>query len=159
MILRWAALALICAVTIPTHAHKLQYSTSELIYRVDDQRLEVIHSIHLDDAIVLLAQLGDLGGTMSLETRARIMLYVEDRFFVSSGEQQISLEPVGAQIEGDALWIYQEATLERPLVNLVVRTTLMHDVFEEQKNQINLIVGDEVRSLELSRDEPVKNFS
>ncbi len=41
---------------LAVHAHQLKQSVSELNWRVNDARLEVIHALHLDDAMALWAR-------------------------------------------------------------------------------------------------------
>ena len=135
-------------------AHKLAFSTTDLSWRVDRGTLEVVHAVHLDDAMVLLARLGDPRGEMDPATQARLLLYAERHFGLSREGEPLVLEPVGAQIDGDYLWVYQEYTADQPPDRLSVRCTLLHELFAEQQNQINLRVGDAVRSVRLSRTLP-----
>lgn len=136
-------LLLVCA---PSTAHQLNYSYTELKWRVDKQVLEVTHSIHMDDAVVLLAHLGDFQASLDLQSQAKLLLYVEQNFRLQVGERQLQLDPVGAQVEGDNLWIYQEIVLQKYPSGLIVHCTLMQDVFSSQTNQVNFVVGDEIKT-------------
>ncbi|MEM8777886.1 MAG: DUF6702 family protein [Cyanobacteria bacterium P01_G01_bin.49] len=102
-----------------------------------------------------LTRLGDPRGELGPETRARLLLYAETHFKLLSDGEPLSLEPVGAQIEGDYLWVYQERRVAGPPAHLTVRCTLMHELFAQQRNQVNLRVGDLVRTLHLAPDQPV----
>ena len=136
------------AVVLPqfTAAHQLNYSYSELHWRVDKQVLEVTHSIHMDDAVVLLAHLGDFQARLDIESQAKLLFYVEQKFSLQLGDEVLQLDPIGAQVDGDNLWIYQEIAMEKFPAGLVVHCTLMQDVFPTQTNQVNFTIGDEVRT-------------
>lgn len=140
--------------TTEAGAHRLQHSLSDLHWRVDDALLEVAHSFHLDDAMVLLADLGSPEGHVDPATGARLLYYVEQRFGLILDGKALELEPVGAQIDGDALWVYQEAKLKRPPDRLTVECRLLHAYHEDQQNQINWRIGQVVRSLQLSAGQP-----
>lgn len=133
-------------------AHKLQYSVSDLRWRPDAGRLEVAHSIHLDDAMALLASLGDYDGAVGVRTQAQLLLYVEQHFKLSRDATRLVLEPVGADVEGDYLWVYQELDLPVFPSSLRVQCTLLHDYYPLQQNQVNFTVGDTVRTLRFDKD-------
>jgi len=137
----------LCLGTRAAQAHKLHYSLTELFWRPDSASLEVVHSIHLDDALALLARLGDPNGELPVSTQARLLLYTEQNFQLTLNEQALALDPVGAQIDGDYLWIYQEYPMSDYPAGLQVECTLMHGFSPSQQNQVNLRVGDDVRTL------------
>ena len=128
-------------------AHKLQYSLTDMYWRLDSGAFEVMHSLHLDDAMTLLAYLGDPNGDLTPESQAQLLLYTEQHFQLTRNNEPLALDPVGAQIDGDYLWIYQEQNLKTYPEHLTVTCTLMHDLFPAQQNQVNLRVGDAVRTL------------
>ncbi len=138
--------------TLPGHAHRAHFSLTDMWWRVDQGTLEITHSIHLDDAMVLLASLGAPDGTLDVAMQAKLMLYLERTFSLTSGGDPLKLEPIGAQIDGDFLWLYQEVQLGRLPDELQLSSRLMQDFSAEQVNQINFRVGDEVRTLRLNRE-------
>ncbi len=135
----------------PGSAHTLQSSLTEVSWQPDGGRLEVVHSLHLDDAMVLLAALGAPGGNLSLHTEAALMLYLERNFTLSVKGQPLTLQAVGAEFRGDYLWLYQEQQVPGYPHGLTVRMTLMQEYFAAQQHQINFVVGDRVRTLRLDR--------
>jgi hypothetical protein len=140
-------------------AHKLQYSLTDLLWRPDKNVLEIEHSIHLDDAMVLLAQLGAPMGDLDIATQARVLLYAEQHFSLSTAGQLRNLEPVGVQIDGDYLWIYQELPMVSYPESPRVECSLLHDVFPAQQNQVNLRIGDSVRTLRFDHSQQDGVFS
>ncbi len=138
--------------TSPGMAHRAHFSLTDMWWRVDRSTLEITHSIHLDDAMVLLASLGAPDGTLDAAVQAKLMHYLERTFSLTSDGDPLELEPVGAQIEGDFLWLYQELELAKLPDQLQLSCQLMQDFSAEQVNQVNFRVGDEVRTLRLNRD-------
>ena len=158
---RWidVSVGLICLVVMqPGLAHKLNYSLTELAWKVDDRVLHVSHSLHLDDAVELLARLGSRDGRLDAEVQARILYYVDQRFKLHSESGTVALHPIGAQYDGDYLWIYQEARLPKLPEQLAVESRILLDYVEQQTNQINLVTGDLVQSMTLDRQRPVGVF-
>ncbi len=136
---------------MPAHGHRANFSLTDLCWWPDRRVLEVTHSIHLDDAMVLLASLGAPDGSLAPEIQARLMLYLGRHFVLTAGERALTLQPIGVRIDGEYLWLYQELKRERLPESLQVRCTLMQDFAAEQTNQVDFRVGDEVKTLRLSR--------
>ena len=145
--------------SLRSDAHKLQYSLTDLNWRADAGTLEIVHSIHLDDAMSLLARLGAPGGDLDVATEARVMFYIEKHFKLSQSAEELAPEAVGAQIAGDYLWIYQELALPKYPASLQVECTVLHELFPAQQNQVNLRIGDYVRTLRFDAMHNVDTFS
>ena len=149
-------------------AHRLQATTTQIDYRVHRKMLEVVHSIHLDDGVFLLRALeaGDGAEALTPMQRAKLLYYVEQNFTIGSlldqaqgsnaefQDRPMNLSPVGAQFDGETLWIYQEIALPSPPAGLDVRCELLHDLFPAAQNQINYRFDSVVKTLDLSRKRP-----
>ncbi len=85
---------------------------------------------------------------------AELLLYVEQRFKLRINDQLVTLTPVGAEIDGDYLYVYQELVMRNPPMTLAVENRLLHDFFPDQLNLVNWVIGDEVRTLPLSVARP-----
>ncbi len=139
-------------------AHKLHYSLTELFWRQDQTTLEIVHSFHLDDAMTLLTDVDNPSGELPAATQARLLLYAEQHFKLSQAGRRLTLEPVGAQIDGNYLWIYQEHLMPHLPTPLRVECTLMHDVSPRHQNQVNLRIGDAVRTLTFRKGATIGEF-
>jgi hypothetical protein len=145
--------------SLSAQGHRLAQSVTELEWRVDEQRLEVTHSIHLDDAIPLLINTGGVDGELGPLAQARLLYYVEQHFELTLRDAQpVELTPVGAAIDGEYLWIYQELSLPRFPENLRLNVSLLQDFHLDQQNLVNLKVGDHVQSLRFDRDHQTGAF-
>lgn len=139
-------------------AHQLKFTETELRWRPNQQRLEVTHTVHLDDAMALLAQIGEPAGDLDIAAEARLLHYVGQHFAVGHHGEPVELTAVGAQIEGDYLWIYQERAMPVLLQGLEVRCDLLWDLFADAQNQVNFRVGDEVRTLRFGAGQDMGRF-
>ena len=159
--MRWGLSALLCLFATVGNAHTLRHTTTELTWRPDAQAIEVVHQIHLDDAMYLLSGLGDPRGVLDVATQARLMLYVERNvdFWRGDGTTALVAEPVGAEFEGDYLWVYQTLSVNSPPRQLRVKLQLMHEYFSDQQHLVNWIRGSTTRSLHLSTADDEGTFA
>lgn len=144
-----------CLWATNTSAHRLNVVTSDLQWRADSTALEVTHRLHLEDALTLLAHLGATDGVLDLESSARLLNYIERYFALNTRAGTVRLEPYGAHVQGETLYVYQKAVLAEPPVALEVQNRLLHDIEPGVRNQVNWRVGSEVRSHDGSRDNPI----
>lgn len=136
-------------------AHRLNLVTSDIVWQVDDRAFEITHTLHLDDALTLLASLGVDDGVLDLPASARLMHYLGQRFELATAEAKLVIEPFGAHINDGVLYIYQRAALNALPPALEVRNSLLHDQVSNPQNQVNWRVGDIVRSYSGGPDQPV----
>jgi len=139
----------------PLAAHRLNITTSDIVWLAQDGALEVTHSVHLDDALALLARLGDNSGALDLKSSARLMSYLNAHFQLVTRETPVALEPYGAHIDSGVLYMYQRAVIKTLPPALEVTNRILHDVVQGPHNQINWRVGDIVRSKITQPDQPV----
>lgn len=69
---------------------------------------EIVHRLHLADAITIQRHLGDSGRIETLRSQALVALYVEERFTLLVADQRITPDTIGAEIDDDFLLVYQE---------------------------------------------------
>ncbi|MFM8517579.1 MAG: DUF6702 family protein, partial [Nevskiaceae bacterium] len=66
---------------------------------------------------------------------------------------------LGAQLEGDNVYVYQEFPAPKISGRYAVESTLMHDVFPEQINNISLDFAVPRTTLRLSRQQTRGEFT
>ncbi|MEM7221284.1 MAG: DUF6702 family protein [Pseudomonadota bacterium] len=137
------------------HAHRLKLSTTDIEWRASAGTLDVTHQLHLDDALTLLASLGAPDGLIDLEAAARLMNYVDSHFELR-GTSAIPLEPFGAHIEGNTLWVYQRSAPMALPAALEIESSLLHELVDGMRNDLNWRVGDLVRSTTTAADQPLR---
>lgn len=121
--------------------------------------IEIIHRLHNHDAELGVATVSGMRGLTldTLEGRARLALYVEERFLLATmtGDgvgAPLALELVGAELDGQYVLVYQEFAGDLPH-HLAVRNDILRDAFPSQINHVNIAVGGQVRSLTFGGDD------
>ena len=145
-------------IALPASAHTLKLSTTEIVWHPENRQMQVTHAIHLDDAMALMADLGSPEGEMTIALQARLMLYLEQRFSLVIGGKPLALEPIGAQLLGDFLWLYQEQDRVPVPHDLQVHIRLLQEYFPDQRHLINLSIGSNTRTLRLNAESPGGSF-
>jgi hypothetical protein len=90
-----------CAVAHRGHAVWTDISWS-------DDHFEIVHRMHLSDAITVSRYMGASQPIDDMRSLALVALYVEERFLLLGQSGPIALETIGAEIEDDFIFVYQE---------------------------------------------------
>ena len=156
-----ACLAFILGAQI-TQAHRAHVTLTRVTTNPRSGQWEIVHAIHYHDALRLLAVRGvrdDVQPT-SVEGRAQLALEVERsfRWFAPNG---VLLRPVtvGAELEGDNVYVYQELPAPTLVGRYAVECTWMHDVFPEQVNNVSVEFAVPRTTVRLSRQQTRGEFT
>lgn len=128
------------AAPLPAYAHRAKAALTVVRWNASGKELEVEHKLHAHDAEVALSQQAGIAtpDLSRLEDQAKLALYVEARFSLTPpGGQPLPLKLLGAELQGDHIFIYQELVLQAPPKGLVVENRILRDVFRTQVNQVN----------------------
>lgn len=156
---RLAALCAAASISVPAHAHRQRLSVSEVEWNPVTKALGVTHRFHLHDAEKALAAEGLITkpDLHNLRSQAKLALYIESQFGLKSGsDEEIELSILGAQVEGNNIYIFQEAILETKPESLTVRCEILRSVFPDQRNHVNLRLYTPVKTLTFSGRERIK---
>jgi hypothetical protein len=126
---------LLCmTVCAPTMAHRQHHVWTEIHRSESTHSIEVSHRIHLSDAITILQQ-APVGVAQlpieSVEALAHVALYVDRHFSLRAacpGTEVRQIDLVGAGLDDDFVYVYQEVTLKGQLHELVFSNTMLHDL-------------------------------
>jgi len=134
-------------------AHRLPECLTTIGWNPDSGRSEIVHRLHGHDAELAVSRaLGEPGLRLAeLEGRAKLALYVEQRFAIAplvDGEpgELLALELVGAELDGQWVLVFQEYPGELPQA-LAIRHEVLRDAYPDQVNQVNLVRAAGVRTL------------
>jgi len=149
------------AVAPPALAHRSQTVLTTVMWNAGSSLLEVTHRVHNADAEAWLALQGTAGGASAVDitvvrNQAQVMLYIEQHFGLTDGGRKIALEPLGAEVEGEALLLYQTSKLAAPPKGLAIDNRILRDVFEGQTNLVNVRLAQRTRTLIFSGQDGVK---
>ncbi|MDP3495365.1 MAG: hypothetical protein Q8R82_19835 [Hyphomonadaceae bacterium] len=149
------------AVAPPALAHRSQTVLSTVMWNAGSSMLEVTHRVHNADAEAWLAQLGQGSGASAIDitvvrNQAQMMLYVEQHFGLTEGGKKIALQALGAEVEGEALLLYQQCKLAAAPTGLAIDNRILRDVFDGQTNLVNVRLAQRTRTLIFSGQDGVK---
>lgn len=147
---RRLALAGGCALVLapPVYAHRSQTVLTTISWNASVSVLEVTHRLHNADAEAWLQIAGSRSSDITvIGSQAQLMIYIEEHFTLFDGAGVIALQPLGAEIEGEAILLYQERRLPAPPREIAVDNRIFRDVFEGQANLVNIKLDKKTRSL------------
>lgn len=138
------------------HAHRQPVGLTAIQFNADTARTEIVHRFHRHDAELGLVQLLGKADVLliDLESQARFALYVADNFAIAATieDEPLALELIGAELVGDEIIVYQEFAGELP-EPLVIRNSVLQDVYAEQVNHVNLHGKFGLRTLSFTSDD------
>lgn len=126
-------------------AHRQPGVVSRIEWSQDDQALHITHRLHAHDAVRLLS---DGIALDSVDGLARIAIHVETRFALTTerDDQPMALEMIGAENDGDDVYVYQQLSLNTPPVAVQVASRLL-DELRDTANTLVFVVEDETHSV------------
>ena len=142
-------------------AHRSQTVLTLVNWNSATSKLEVIHRMHAHDAEVGIAQATGATAAPDVDmtqarNQAKLMLYIEKHFSIKGPAGLIALEPLGAELESEAIVLYQEAKLPAPPAELTIDNQILRDVFDQQTNLVNVKLSQRTRTLLFSGKDGAK---
>lgn len=142
-------------------AHRVPEALTSIEYNLNTGSTEIVHRLHVHDIEPNIDRILTEGGQSleTLEGRARVSLYVQERFeIILDGELKSAvLSLLGAEIEGQYLYVYQEYKGELS-DSLKIRNDILRDVFSAQVNTVNLKIGSDIRSFVFAKKDRWKTL-
>lgn len=152
------AFVLLC-LTLTAAAHRAPGSLTTIEFNAESGMTEIVHWLHLHDAEIGVAQAIDEPSLSltRLEDRARVALYVEQRFVIAGQDGALPLGTVGAEIFGDHLLVYQELVGRLPAA-VLISDDVLRDIFPQQVNTVNIEDYGTVHTLTFAGDDAAKPY-
>ena len=150
-------LAVFALCSIPGLAHQQKTSVTRILFNDNTGNIEVMHRFYIHDAEHAATLIFGERQTLleSAESRQVFSSYVMNRFAIDatyeSGDvEPLSLEYVGEEIDGQFLWVYQEAPQGEAITAMTIVNLALRDVWSEQANLVSIEKDDHIYSLEFS---------
>lgn len=139
-----------------TYVHPFHVSVCDMYYNPDKERLEIIHKIFWDDLEDGLSKMAekpvDVANPVdSAYLQNLIAQYLDARFSLELDGEKATLHYLGAELEEDAFWCYQEVSDLQAFQKIRVRNQILMEVFEDQMNLIHVEHRSKTLSLRLTR--------
>ena len=135
----------------PAHAHQLKAAISTALFNPRTGDIEVMHRFYSHDAEHAVRRITGRNSDLLDDPadRMRFAVYVHERFELTGiGAALEPLTLVGAELDGDFLWVYQRTPVPQDrLEGLEARFDAMRDLWPSQVNTLNVERGGHVRTL------------
>ena len=134
------ALAAAIALSAAANAHRGHGVWTDVSWHED--RFEIIHQIHLADALRLLENIDREAPIESPEGLAKLSLYVDDHFNIISRGEVVTLDTLGAEIADDFVYVYQEWLTMKPEAMPSFKSRLLLIIEPSAKTYVRYEVSD-----------------
>lgn len=137
--------------------HKTYLSVTEIEYSNDEQSLQIISRVFIDDFQRVLNQRYQKDITLSykedLQKHQDLMQqYLNEKLHVSIDGKPVKLKLLGSKFDADQIEMFIEADHVKDFESITVENLLLTDMFDSQKNIVNIKKNSEVKSMLLMKD-------
>lgn len=133
-------------------AHRDHGIWTEILWT--NNHFEITHQIHLADALTLLDALDASASLESLKGQALIALHLEETFSLKSEGAEGSTKTIGAEIDDDFLFIYQEWYGQKPLVKPRFSLTALNLIYGATRATIHYQIDERNELIHVSQASP-----
>ena len=135
------------------HAHQMQVAITTVTINLRTDSIEVIHRFFTHDTEHAMAQITGRPADIMLDEKVQQQFgrYVGKNFkLFGQDKMELPLSIVGVELEGDVIWVYQEAPLPGDLAELTVINLALLELIPNQVNTVNVECGDDLSTLRFS---------
>lgn len=143
--------------------HKYYVSICEIVYNSDSKQLELSLKVFNDDwQNALEKRLGkpvNLGSPNEYDNVDSLEFsYLQDNIKILVDDREVHLKYLGSEIDGESTWIYMFVESVDEINSIEVQYKILTEVFEEQRNVLQLKVGEKNKSALLTKSRNTKKF-
>ena len=135
-------------------AHQQKMAVTRILFNANTGNIEIMHRFFIHDAEHAAGVVfGESQNLMESDiSRELFSNYVMNRFAVTAEDSlgksvELSLNYVGAEIDGQFLWVYQETEQLDDVKALSVVNLALRDVWPDQVNLVNVEKEDQILSM------------
>ena len=139
--------------TQPTSDHEFHLSKFLFEYVPEEEALQITMYIFIDDfeAALLEKKIDKMYICTEKENEKadhHIFEYLEEHIQLAADGQPLNVEFVGKEVAEDiiGMWCYLEVTNLKPFQSIEVQSSLLTEIFDDQKNIMNIIGPNKKRS-------------
>ena len=134
--------------------HKYYVSVTEIYIKAD--KLEIIIRTFPDDIENVLKDTYHINADLSKkQTRELLKEYINSHFLVDIDNQPIKYEYAGMTLEDEFLVILLQAKIDQTPQKIVIKNTILQDMYDEQNNIVHFFYKNDKASYILVKQEPV----
>lgn len=156
-LLSFFGLMLLLALTsfVDLDAHKYYFSRTEIHQNVQSNAMEITISIFSDDLENALQDQGEplrLGDEREREDVNNLLReYLQSKFTVKTDGRALLLSFLGKEVEHDITYCYLEVMNVPSCQIMEIKSTILHELFEEQLNRVEINWNGKSTSGDLTR--------
>ena len=144
------------SISTTSEVHEFYLSVTDINYVAEKQNLQIISRVFTDDFEDVLNKRyqKDFKLIPSLEvkeTEVYIERYINDKLFIESKGDILTLKYLGKKYEDDMVYLYIEIENIDKLNSITIENLILTDLFEEQKNMIHFKSGGFEKSFILEK--------
>ncbi|MBQ4833658.1 hypothetical protein J8L70_10435 [Pseudoalteromonas sp. MMG010] len=154
--MRWLVVIACLLAAVPSMAHQLKASVTTVLFNHRTHNIELMHRFYLHDTEHAVEHLFKgkadiLSNEADLE---RFAQYVESHIALQTltGEA-LTLNSVGAQIDGKFVWVYQEVAIPETIKGIRMSNGALRDLWPSQVNMVNVEGQGKIKTLQFSEDD------
>ncbi|MEM1194071.1 MAG: DUF6702 family protein [Pseudomonadota bacterium] len=142
------------------HAHEQKVAITEILFNANSGNVEIAHRLYLHDAEhAVQDQWGKADLMSDPEDLQNLALYTRGNFFLWLDGQQVTPAPVGVEVDGPYVWVYDELPIpENKIRTITIDNTILRDVWEAQANLVNVEIGRFRKSAFFAGDDEKKEI-
>lgn len=149
---------------ISSGLHPIHVCLTEVNFNQQNHSLEIIHRIFWDDFERMLKRQYDqkltLGhGAETSDAEKYIAQYLQENFTLEVNGKKYKINYLGRGYEEEVMLVYMEVPKVKKLKSAKIRHTVMHQLFDDQKNITTFIVQKEKTGAFTTPSEPTAQLS
>ncbi len=134
--------------------HKYYVSVTEIYIKPD--KLEIIIRTFPDDIENVLKDTYHINADLSKkQTRKLLQEYINSHFIFNVDNQPVNYQYAGVTMEDEFLVILLQAKIGKTPQKIVVKNTILQDMYDEQKNIVHFFYKNDKASFILVKQDPV----
>ena len=150
--------------TLIGELHPLHVSVTEVEMDEKDKRLEIMMRVFVDDLESTLRKTFnqpelDILGLSTNKRDEVVSSYLKEHFKISLDSKAQKTIFIGHEQEGDAFIFYLELPSVKKWKTIQVQNDIIIDTYSDQSNLIHVTVQEKVKSLRLTKSNPVDNLT
>lgn len=158
---KYFIILIVLSVTSNGHAHRFYASFSQINMQTSKGTIEVTHRIFTHDIEDLLVRYQGSSGEL---TNDIIEIFLQDYIIqafaiYSSDGEMIPLEWIAIEVTLNDIFVYQEAKLQDGQQTVIVANRILHDLFDDQSNTVNVKHERKVKSHTFLKDSKMYQIS
>jgi len=150
-------LAILCfLVAAPSFAHQLKSSVTTVLFNKRTQNIELMHRFYLHDTEHAVGSLfeGKIDIINNKADQQRFAKYVESHVALQTLKgEPLTLNSVGAQVDGKFFWVYQEASIPKNIDGIKMSNGALRDLWPSQVNMVNVEGRGKIKTLNFAQDD------